>query len=160
MRLGAVEGAQLTDVGRRLQRMPLPPRLARMLVAAEGATSMARACALLSERHVLAPTRDPGAGDHLGPPVRGRSMVERPVPRSARRTRDRADSRRVCQRANRSLSESEFRRAVLAGYPDRVAQRREPQSPRVRLASGAGAVVAPESGVTEASSSSPWTFTR
>ena len=35
--------------------MPLPPRLARMLVAADGATSMARACALLSERHVLAP---------------------------------------------------------------------------------------------------------
>jgi ATP-dependent helicase HrpB len=38
---------------------------------------------------------------------------------------------------------------VLAGYPDRVAQRREAHSPRLRLASGAGAVVAPQSGVTE-----------
>jgi ATP-dependent helicase HrpB len=38
---------------------------------------------------------------------------------------------------------------VLAGYPDRVAQRREPLSPRVRLASGAGAVVGRESGVAE-----------
>jgi len=46
-----------------------------------------------------------------------------------------------------SLSESDFRRAILTGYPDRVAQRREPGSPSVRLASGAGATIAPESGV-------------
>src|SRR5204863_6532121 len=45
------------------------------------------------------------------------------------------------------LSEVEFRKAVLAGYPDRVAQRRDAGSPRVRLASGAGAVLAAESGV-------------
>ena len=45
------------------------------------------------------------------------------------------------------ISESDFRRAVLAGYPDRVAQRREPQSPRVLLSSGAGATMAPQSGV-------------
>ena len=42
-------------------------------------------------------TRDPGAGDHLGPLVRGRSMVERPAPRPARCTRDRAD-RDACVR--------------------------------------------------------------
>src|SRR5262249_12642462 len=47
-----------------------------------------------------------------------------------------------------STKETEFRRAVLAGYPDRVAQRREPLSTRLRLATGAGAVVAPQSGVT------------
>ena len=46
-----------------------------------------------------------------------------------------------------TLSEAEFRRAILAGYPDRVAQRRQPGSPNVRLASGAGATIAPESGV-------------
>jgi len=46
------------------------------------------------------------------------------------------------------ITETQFRRAVLAGYPDRVAQRREPHSPKLRLASGAGAVVAPQSGVT------------
>jgi ATP-dependent helicase HrpB len=45
------------------------------------------------------------------------------------------------------LSEPDFRRALLAGYPDRVAQRREAGSPNVRLASGAGATIAPESGV-------------
>jgi len=36
---------------------------------------------------------------------------------------------------------------VLAGYPDRVAQRRERGSDRLRLASGTGATLAPESGV-------------
>ena len=41
----------------------------------------------------------------------------------------------------------DFRRAVFAGYPDRVAERREAGSARVRLASGTGAVIGPESGV-------------
>jgi ATP-dependent helicase HrpB len=40
-----------------------------------------------------------------------------------------------------------FRRALLAGYPDRVGRRREAGSARVLLASGHGAVVGPESGV-------------
>ena len=40
-----------------------------------------------------------------------------------------------------------FRHALLQGYPDRVAKRREPGSPRVLLASGHGAVIAEESGV-------------
>ncbi len=35
--------------------MPLHPRLARMLVAAGGSRDMARACAMLSERHFLPP---------------------------------------------------------------------------------------------------------
>jgi ATP-dependent helicase HrpB len=38
-------------------------------------------------------------------------------------------------------------RALLAGYPDRVARRRETGSPRLVLASGTGAVLARESGV-------------
>jgi ATP-dependent helicase HrpB len=45
------------------------------------------------------------------------------------------------------LSEAAFRRAILAGYPDRVAQRREPGSQHVLLGSGTGATIARESGV-------------
>jgi len=45
------------------------------------------------------------------------------------------------------MTDAAFRRAILSGYPDRVAQRREPGSPNVRLASGTGATIAPESGV-------------
>ncbi|HEY6138046.1 MAG TPA: ATP-dependent helicase C-terminal domain-containing protein [Thermoanaerobaculia bacterium] len=37
-----------------------------------------------------------------------------------------------------------LRKALLAGYPDRVAQRREPKSPRVLLSSGTGATLARE----------------
>jgi ATP-dependent helicase HrpB len=45
------------------------------------------------------------------------------------------------------MEESAFLRAVLTGYPDRVAARRAPDSSRVLLASGGGAVLSPESGV-------------
>ncbi|PYR38392.1 MAG: hypothetical protein DMF93_16200, partial [Acidobacteria bacterium] len=44
-------------------------------------------------------------------------------------------------------TEAAFLRAVLAGYPDRVAQRRSPTSADVLLASGTGATIARESGV-------------
>jgi ATP-dependent helicase HrpB len=37
-----------------------------------------------------------------------------------------------------------LRKALLAGYPDRVAQRREPKSPRLLLSSGTGATLARE----------------
>jgi ATP-dependent helicase HrpB len=46
-----------------------------------------------------------------------------------------------------NISDDDFRRAILAGYPDRIGWRREPSSPRVKLSSGAGAVIAAESGV-------------
>src|SRR5204862_6963519 len=46
-----------------------------------------------------------------------------------------------------NVSEADVRRAVFAGYPDRVGQRRAPQSPRLLLSSGAGATMAPQSGV-------------
>ena len=49
--------------------------------------------------------------------------------------------------AGASGVERAFLRVVLAGYPDRVAQRRDAGSPNVLMASGTGAVVGPESGV-------------
>jgi ATP-dependent helicase HrpB len=48
-----------------------------------------------------------------------------------------------------SISDSDFRRAVFAGYPDRVAKRREAKSPKLLLATGAGAVLAPQSAVVD-----------
>jgi len=64
-RLGAVDAGVLTDTGRQLQRVPLHPRLARMLLAASDTMQMARACALLSERHVLAPRTSSTTSDLL-----------------------------------------------------------------------------------------------
>ena len=44
----------------------------------------------------------------------------------------------------RHADDATLRRALLAGYPDRVAMRREPRSPRVLLSSGTGATLARE----------------
>jgi len=42
------------------------------------------------------------------------------------------------------VDDATLRSALLAGYPDRVAQRREPKSPRLLLSSGTGATLARE----------------
>ena len=44
----------------------------------------------------------------------------------------------------KQVDDATLRRALLAGYPDRVAQRREPKSPRLLLSSGTGATLARE----------------
>jgi ATP-dependent helicase HrpB len=141
-RLELLRAGRLTAIGEQVHRLPVHPRLARMLVAANGARPMARACALLSERHLLPPRTASTASDllsaidswHTVPPhvQRVAEDVARAFPASARDLR---------------LSEEQFLRAVLSGYPDRVAQRRQPGSPDMLLASGTGATVAPESGV-------------
>ena len=146
-RLGAVDAGALTAIGKKMQRLPLHPRLARMLIAGNGARQMAQACALLSERHMLAPRTASTTSDLLSALDRW-SSVPAHVQRVAREVEGLVAG--VASGSNRpSLSESDFRRAVLAGYPDRVAQRREPQSPRVLLSTGAGATVAPQSGVAD-----------
>jgi len=155
-RLGLVDERNcLTDVGEQVHRLPLHPRLARMLVAAAGARQIAQACALLSERHLLPPRLATTSSDLLSaldhwrdvPPhvQRVAEEVERIADRGLRIAEERSAVR--SPQPAMSLSESDFRRAILTGYPDRVAQRREPGSPSVRLASGAGATIAPESGV-------------
>ena len=144
-RLGAIHNAALTEIGKRMQRLPLHPRLARMLVAADGAWNVAQASAILSERHLLPPRTATTTSDLLSAidqwaslPGHVRQAAEY-VASGFSRT-DRARTSRI--------SDDEFRRAILAGYPDRVAQRRAPDSPRLLLSSGAGAVIAPQSGVT------------
>jgi len=131
---------ELTEVGHQVRNVPLHPRLARMLVAAGGARSIAQACALLSERHLLPPRTATTSSDLL-------SAIDdwRNVPPHVQRVAEHVA--RTAPRTSASVSEADFRRAILVGYPDRVAQRREPGSPNVRLASGTGATIAAESGV-------------
>jgi ATP-dependent helicase HrpB len=171
-RLGAIREARLTALGDQIRRLPIHPRLARMLIAAGGAREIARACALLSERHFIPPRAASTSSDLLSaidawpgvPPhvqAVAREIEELAGKRagkgvgrhsgSADLESDLVGSEGLIGEnyARRPLSETRFRRAVLAGYPDRVAQRRQPLSPRVRLASGAGAVVGRESGVVQ-----------
>jgi ATP-dependent helicase HrpB len=143
-RLGLIAGPKgpalhLTAIGEQVRRLPLHPRLARMLVESGGARQIARACALLSERHLLPPRSAATASDLLSALDQWGVMPPH-VKQVASQISDLGFQRS-------DLTDDGFLRAVLAGYPDRVAQRREPGSANVLLASGTGAVIAAESGV-------------
>jgi ATP-dependent helicase HrpB len=140
-RLGLIQGGRLTAIGEQVQRLPLHPRLARMLVASGGARQIARACAVLSERHLLPPRTATTSSDLLSALDQWSAMPPH-VDRVARQI----EASDAVLRTS-SLSEEEFLRAILSGYPDRVAQRRAPGAPDVLLASGTGATLAAESGV-------------
>ena len=154
-RLGAIRDGRLTEVGSQMHRLPIHPRLARMLVAAGGGREIARACALLSERHFLPPRSASTTSDLLSalddwrnvpPHVHAvASELEQLYAASAGPGSHASGGRAF----SGSMGEVDFRRAILAGYPDRVAQRRTPASSRVRLASGIGADIGGESGVHE-----------
>ena len=148
--LGAVDGRRLTPLGQTLRRLPLAPRLARVLAEAGASPRAAAACALLSERRGgmgpsgTAPSTDSDVlalvdrlGDAPGP--------VRQAARELLRIAERLLGERPVMNDDASL-----RRALFVGYPDRVARRREPASPRLVLASGHGAVLGRESGVREA----------
>ncbi|HEY1909633.1 MAG TPA: ATP-dependent helicase C-terminal domain-containing protein [Vicinamibacterales bacterium] len=134
---------RLTAIGERVRRLPLHPRLGRMLVTSNGARSIAQACALLSERHLMPARTASTTSDLL-------SAIDdwRNVPSHVQRVAEQI-VRSLDLKPSPGFHEADFRRAVLSGYPDRVAQRREAGSASVRLASGTGATIASESGVRE-----------
>lgn len=143
-RLGLVVGRTLTALGEGTQHLPLHPRLARMVVTAGGSRNVARACALLSERHLLPALGATTTSDLLSALDQWSDFPPH-VHRAAEQILAAAP-----QRTSADLDESAFRRAILAGYPDRVARRRHPRSTRFLLATGTGAVQARESGVRDA----------
>ena len=144
-RLGATEARRLMPLGRSMQRLPVHPRLARVLLEAAGAREAALACAILSERRFAPAGTSPTTESDLLSAVERAGALPGHVLRAA-------DALGAISGRSRSapLGESAFRRVLLAGYPDRVARRREPGSPRLLLATGHGAVLAPESGVRDA----------
>ena len=134
----------LTPVGEQMRRLPLPPRLARVLVAASGSRLAVAVCAALAERLPSRVSHAASTSDALA--------LADAVPSAAPSVRQAvrelaAVAERVVPGAPGPDDEGELRRALLAGYPDRVARRREPGSPRLLLSSGHGAVLARESGV-------------
>jgi ATP-dependent helicase HrpB len=144
--LGAIDARQrLTPLGREIQRFPLHPRLARFLLAAGGAEAAARACALLSERQLSASRGVATSCDLLAAVDDERALP--PHVRAVSRNIGEIARAILGARARAVIDDASFRRAVLAGYHDRVGQRRTPGGDRVLLASGAGARMARESGV-------------
>jgi ATP-dependent helicase HrpB len=143
-RLGALDAGALTSIGRQMQTVPLHPRLSR--IAGRGAPPVARACAILSERLLLAPRVAATRSDLLS------ALDEWPnlpghVHQAAREFEEMASHLHGTRPS--TLTDDLFQQVLLSGYSDRVAQRRAPRSPRVKLASGAGGVVGRESGVQE-----------
>jgi len=146
--LGAVTDGRMTALGRTLQAIPLPPRLSRILIDAKGSRPAARACALLSERHLLPPRHEATTCDLLAALDRW-GDVPAHTQRVARDLEALA-ARLLGTTPAVDLPETDLRRALFAGYADRLAKRRAPGSPRVLLASGAGAVLDRDSGVQDA----------
>ena len=143
-RLGALQGTALTPLGRRMQRLPLPPRLARILLDAGGAREAARACAMLSERYFVPARREATTCDLLASLDAWPSLPPH-VHQVARQIEELASG--LADGTRRSFGEGDLRRALFVGYADRLARRREPQGATLVLASGTGAVLGRESGV-------------
>ena len=136
LELGAIDALRrITDEGRRLRQLPLPPRLARMVVdaGAEGAGAEAAAiAAILTER---------GLG---GDDVDLRHRLDQFRRDRSRRAEDaRAMVKRWIDTLDRSRNDGELSTgAILAlAYPDRVAKNRGGGSGGFVLANGRGGQV-------------------
>jgi ATP-dependent helicase HrpB len=152
--LDALDGdGRVTDIGRGMVRLPLHPRLAHMLRAAEGIGLEATACdiaALLSERDVLVAERRRSCD--FSARLEALASFRREGRQGA--SSHGADAN-GCARVDQAARQ--FRRIVAAGeapyevvaeevglllafaYPDRVALQRVPNETRYLLANGRGA---------------------
>jgi ATP-dependent helicase HrpB len=171
-------------LGRRLARLPVHPRLGRLLLEGQRLGQperVAMAAALLSERDPFTrslnePPAGPPVGTHsdvldrvdaleefarsgrLGTPLgtlnrnaarmvlRAREQLVHELQRLERRKRP----ARTGSVPHHPDADEAVARALLAAFPDRVARRREPRSPRGVMVGGRGVRLAPSSGVREA----------
>ena len=164
-KLGAVTGGKITPLGSRLAKLPVHPRLGRMLI--EGARlghpdKVALAGAFLSDRDPFGRMSSPhdtssdvldrlewlesfeqNRGGRNWP-----ASLNIPAARMVLRSRDQL--MRVLQHEKPTEvcdAETAVRRAILAGFPDRVCRRREPNSERGVMVGGRGVRLTGSSGV-------------
>jgi ATP-dependent helicase HrpB len=169
-RLGAIGASgDLTDVGRRMLRFPIHPRLARLVVEGEArgdGDGAALAAALIGERDIRATARGSFAAAPTGArPDRGVDLADLvDLFREVEAARGRPDALRRLELDRRAVEEvgrvrrqlasamegrgrttgldpeaRALRLAVLAAFPDRVARRREPGATTALLAAGGSA---------------------
>jgi ATP-dependent helicase HrpB len=183
-RLGATDGHGVTATGRAMARLPVHPRLARLLIEGTGSghpREAALLAALLAERDPF--PRSPRSERGTGPRRSSRSdLLDRLDALEAFEApgrRDRGDrseggalhagaarfvlkardqlvktlvaagleDRRKGRQPQAGERDEVLLRALLAAYPDRVARRREPRSPRGVMVGGRGVRLAEESAV-------------
>ena len=173
-RLGALKERRMTPLGRQMARLPVHPRIARMLVEGHRHGQLARvalAAALLSERDPFRRSRDEPCRHVSDSDVLDRLGALEAFERSGRRDGaagrlDSAPARFILKARDqfRRLAEQECGRAgsvkidpdeavgrsLLAGFSDRIARRREPGSQRAVMLGGRGVRLAKSSAVTQA----------
>lgn len=143
-RLGLVRDGHATEQAKLLRRLPLHPRLARILIAGRGSLEAAAACAWLSEPGRM-DTSDQTTSCDLLPIIDNWPRMPFHLKRVAENL-ERSAAAVLGNRVSRKIDETTFRQAILSGYPDRVARRRKGND-KVTLATGHGAVIGRESGV-------------
>jgi len=145
LRLGAVDDSgRITPHGREVAKLPLHPRLAHMVLAAEAHGLGSLACdlaALLGERDILRGEKSSDIDIRLR--VLRDSTFERTVASDRgglQRVREAAKELRQSLRISSTAYDSALAGVVLGfAYPDRIAQRRGTSLGRFRLANGRGA---------------------
>ena len=175
-RLGAVDAGAITELGRRMLRFPVHPRLARLVCEAEGRGVAREACAIAALLGARELRRE--AGPRRAARVASASDVldELDALEGARRGQMRPDALRregldiaaahAADRAARQLerladlrgrapasteaADRELLVAILTAYPDRVGRRRAAKSAEIVLAGGGSATLAPSSAVIDA----------
>jgi ATP-dependent helicase HrpB len=115
-----------------------------VLLSAGGSARAAAACAVLGEGWRPAPSGDAPTTDSDVVSAADRLREAPPGVRSAAR-----ELEGLARDAGPGSDDERLRRALLAGFPDRVARRREPGSSRLVLSAGTGALLGRESGVRE-----------
>ena len=177
-RLGALDGDDVSELGRAMARLPAHPRIARLLIEGRRLGEPGRvalAAALLSERHPFARSLDDPRPDHrraatasdlldrvealeqydqTGLVQTALGTLNRGSARFVLHARDQFVRSRSGQRetsSNRAARSDEvIGRALLAAYPDRLARRRAPGDRRGVMVGGRGVRLGPSSGVNEA----------
>ncbi len=139
-RLGALDEAdKLTATGKQMARLPLHPRLSRLVLEADKRGAGEDGCevaALLSSGERLSPEKV-----HAGP---SDLLLLLDSPRAPRTRQIAQQIRRVAKPAHQKKHHEEaLLLAILAAFPDRVAKRR--QDKELQLAAGGPAVLAPAS---------------
>ncbi len=173
-RLGAINDGGVTDLGRAMARLPVHPRLARLLIEGQhlgDPTRVALAAALLSERDPFARSLDaPTAAtprhatpsdvldriealeefERSGRTATARGSLHRGAAHFVLRARDQLLRSLRSQKKIDGSDDEIVQRALLAAFPDRVARRREAGSRRGVMVGGRGVHLAPSSGVLDA----------
>ncbi|MGA3067192.1 MAG: ATP-dependent helicase HrpB [Tepidisphaeraceae bacterium] len=161
--LGALSSGKLTPIGKRLLRLPVHPRLGRLLAAAAEAgcpDQGADLAALLSEKNIFrsasGPDRRPAVHadsdllirlEVLNNPRHLDPAIDSAALRQAMQAREelRRLARRLADAPHRSAPTTTLLKLVLLAFPDRVCRRRQTDPATAAMVGGGGVRLTPES---------------